>query len=101
MTHGSKKTIVEHNTSLSSVYGKAVDNEINGWLEISDSTVLPLINNIYVQTRSLAMIELGRDLIGNDLRLAEMAADPEIQNEIRLINQEFAVTEEDGLPDQL
>jgi len=30
-------------------------------------------------------------------RLAEMAADPEIQNEIGKIGQEFTITESDGL----
>jgi hypothetical protein len=33
-------------------------------------------------------------------QLAEMAADPEIQREIGLIQAEFAVTEEDGLTDE-
>jgi len=34
-------------------------------------------------------------------QLAEMASDPQIQNEIRLINDEFAEAEEDGLSDLL
>ena len=42
-----------------------------------------------------------RDLIQTDLSpqndIARMAADPQIQAELRAIEQEFAVTEADGL----
>jgi len=47
------------------------------------------------QTNSLRQSVLDKDM------LAEMAADPEIQNEIALINDEFAETEDDGLSDEL
>lgn len=38
---------------------------------------------------------MGQDSLG--AQLAAMAADPEIQNELRKIELEFVVTEEDGL----
>lgn len=51
------------------------------------------------------MEHLARDLRRRDLNrqqrfeqdLAAMAADPDIQREIKAINEEFAVTESDGL----
>jgi hypothetical protein len=44
--------------------------------------------------------KLFPQFILDDEALADMAADPEIQNEIALINAEFAETEEDGLSDE-
>lgn len=89
----------EQITALSGVYQKSADNETNLWLEIPESVSLSLVNNIYVQTHSIEMLNL--DITINDALLAEMAADPQIQNEIRLINEEFSETEEDGLSDLL
>ncbi|MBA3870969.1 MAG: hypothetical protein H0X30_17645 [Anaerolineae bacterium] len=51
------------------------------------------------QTSSIDQTDLLHQLNLSEEAIAEMAADPEIQKEIRLINAEFADTEEDGLSD--
>ncbi|MEP6988944.1 MAG: hypothetical protein ABI970_25300 [Chloroflexota bacterium] len=51
------------------------------------------------QTSSIDQTDLLHQLNLSEEAIAEMAADPEIQKEIRLINAEFAETEEDGLSD--
>ena len=48
---------------------------------------------------SVKQTNLLDQLVFDEETLADMAADPEIQNEIALINAEFSVTEEDGLSD--
>ena len=53
------------------------------------------------QKSSAEQTDLLRQIILDEEILVEMASDPEIQNEIALINAEFAVTEEDGLSDEL
>lgn len=43
---------------------------------------------------------IRKNISGNsdiDIQLSEMATDPEIQRELQEIEQEFAVTEQDGL----
>jgi hypothetical protein len=53
------------------------------------------------QTRSVGQTNSLHQFVLDEEVLADMAHDSEIQNEIALINAEFAGTEEDGLSDEL
>lgn len=60
------------------------------------------IDQLSVVEKKLLLERLNRDLRAYEVEefmtgLAEMAADPDIQNEIREIDREFAEAEQDGL----
>jgi hypothetical protein len=103
---GTKVIVIEENQS-GSIFVPALEtnNDAGGaWIQppinrqIFDHAQSSLIDDIYVQIKPQE-ITLGNNQAITDFQdeFAAMASDPEIQREIRLIQDEFAGTDSDGL----
>jgi len=106
--------LTEDDDAISSVYSTSgpSDDEYS-WIQpsinqpinqqaIIDPTTSSLVDGIYVQTldNEVAFPTIWESEADIEAQLAIMAADPDIQREIKQIQEEFEVTESDGLTDE-
>ncbi|MCA0456184.1 MAG: hypothetical protein LCI00_19555 [Chloroflexi bacterium] len=104
MTLSSRNAITDREQPANIYSDYRSDLVPNTWIQpsvteqILDFSHAVLVDNIYVVVDDTNIDRLVSDF---ERQLAEMASDPQIQNEIRLINDEFAEAEEDGLSDLL
>lgn len=105
----SRTAPMEQESSLSRVYSTSETSEdVYTWIQppithlALDPVGSTLIDGIYVQTPPQEVIVVSKRGPDSELesQLAAMAADPDIQREIRLIENEFTGTESDGLTDE-
>ncbi len=101
MITNSRTALGEQDTSVFHVFSTSEPNEKDrNWIQPSisqqtfDLNDSLLINGIYVQTKPQEILNIEQELLA-------MAADADIQRDLRLINEEFAETEMDGLSDEL
>lgn len=109
MIRDSSTSLVEQDTSMSPIYSTSDSGqEVYPWIQppITNQSLDPsrstLINGIYAQAVQEEKLPESQTIPSEmEAGLSAMAADPDIQQEIRQVQSEFEITEADGLADDL